>query len=58
LIQPDRRDSIGLSAEQRQQAVTALTVMIHEWRSGDRGRSAGGVGGSGESDDAAAGGQP
>jgi hypothetical protein len=47
-----------LSAEQRQRAVTALTVMIHEWRLGDRGRSADAVGGSGKSDDAAAGASP
>jgi hypothetical protein len=28
-----------MSAEDRQQAVTALTVMIHEWWSGNQGRS-------------------
>ncbi|HEY3261236.1 MAG TPA: hypothetical protein VGJ95_13365 [Pseudonocardiaceae bacterium] len=35
-----------MSAEDRQQAVTALVAMIHEWWSDDQGRSAGAVGGS------------
>jgi hypothetical protein len=35
-----------LSEEHRQKAVTALTVMIDQWWSGDRGRSASADGGS------------
>jgi hypothetical protein len=45
-----------LSAEDRQQAVTALTVLIQEWWSGGRGHSADAVRGSDQSGDAAAGG--
>jgi hypothetical protein len=35
-----------MSAEERQQAVTALVAMIHEWWSNGQGRSDGAVGGS------------
>jgi hypothetical protein len=35
-----------MSVDERQQAVTALAVMIQEWWSGDRGRSADAVPGS------------
>jgi hypothetical protein len=40
-------------AEDRQQAVTALAVVIQEWWSGDRGRSADAVRGSNPSGGAA-----
>ena len=43
-----------LSAEDRQQAVTAMTIMIHQWWSDRRGRSTDTVRGSDPSDDAAA----
>jgi len=43
-----------LSAEDRQQAVTAMAVMIHQWWSGGRGRTADTVRGSGSPDDATA----
>jgi hypothetical protein len=43
-----------MSEEERQQAVTALVVMIQEWWSGDRGRSADAVRGSNPSGGAAA----
>lgn len=44
-----------MSAADRQQAITALAVMIHGWWSGDRGRSADAVRGSDQSGGAAAG---
>jgi len=43
-----------LSAEDRQQAVTALAVSIHQWWSDGRGRSADAVRGSDPSDNAVA----
>jgi hypothetical protein len=55
-----RRGSVAFidrpcQAEERQQAITALAVMIQEWWSGDRGRSANAVRGSNPSGGAAAG---
>ena len=47
----------SMSVEDRQQAVTALVLMVHEWWSGDRGRSGGAVRGSDQSGGAAAGDQ-
>jgi hypothetical protein len=44
-----------MSADDRQQAITALAVMIHEWWSGDQGRSANAVRGSDQSGGAAGG---
>ncbi|MCM0675207.1 hypothetical protein NCC78_10970 [Micromonospora phytophila] len=46
-----------MSAEDRQQAITALAVMIYEWWSGHQGRSADAVCGSDQSGGAAAGDQ-
>ena len=45
-----------MSAENRERAVTALTVMIHQRWSGDRGRSADADDGSGQHGGATAGG--
>jgi hypothetical protein len=43
-----------MSEEERQQAVTALAVMIQEWWSGDQGGSADAIRGLNPSDGAAA----